>query len=206
MPRVTVYIDGFNLYFGLKSKCWKKYYWLDLVSLSKSLMKTDQRLITVNYFTSRLRLNGRNHADMERQNDYLDALNTLPDLEIHYGHYLQKPRRCNFCGTQWTDYEEKMTDVNIAAQLITDAFEDKFDTALLISADSDLVAPVKTVLTRFKGKKIIVAQPPGRNSVNLCKSATASFTISETKIRQNQLPMAVTTPNGFEIQKPPRWS
>lgn len=25
--RVIAYIDGFNLYFGLKSKGWKRYYW-----------------------------------------------------------------------------------------------------------------------------------------------------------------------------------
>ena len=28
--RVAVYIDGFNLYYGLKSKGWSRYYWLDL--------------------------------------------------------------------------------------------------------------------------------------------------------------------------------
>ena len=30
MSRVIVYIDGFNLYFALRSKGWRKYYWLDL--------------------------------------------------------------------------------------------------------------------------------------------------------------------------------
>ena len=35
--RVIVYIDGFNLYFGLRSKGWKKYYWLNLKEFSRSL-------------------------------------------------------------------------------------------------------------------------------------------------------------------------
>lgn len=33
-----------------------------------------------------------------------------------------------------------MTDVNIAVEMMRDAFQDRFDAALLISADSDLVA------------------------------------------------------------------
>ena len=28
--RLIAYIDGFNLYFGLKEKGWKRYYWLDM--------------------------------------------------------------------------------------------------------------------------------------------------------------------------------
>ena len=39
MNRVISYIDGFNLYFGLKDKGWKRYYWLDLAALSGALLK-----------------------------------------------------------------------------------------------------------------------------------------------------------------------
>ncbi|MGH9629467.1 MAG: NYN domain-containing protein [Bryobacteraceae bacterium] len=40
---------------------------------------------------------------------------------------------------------EKMTDVNIAVELLQDAFQGAFDTAILISADSDLIAPIAAV-------------------------------------------------------------
>ena len=205
MTRVIAYVDGFNLYFGLKAKGWKKHYWLDLNGLATSLLKPGQTLSGVHYFTSRIRANGRNVADIERQSDYLDALATLPLLTIHYGHYLQKSRRCHSCGAQWMDYEEKMTDVNIAMQLLADAFDDHFDTALVISADSDLTTPVRQVRARFPAKRVIVAQPPGRNSVQLAGAATAAFTISETKVRQNQLPAAVTMASGYVIQCPAHW-
>lgn len=205
MTRVVAYVDGFNLYFGLKAKGWKKHYWLDLNRLATSLLKPGQTLAGVHYFTSRIRDNGRNVADMQRQSDYLDALATLPSLTIHYGHYLQKCRRCHSCGAQWMDYEEKMTDVNIAMQLLADAFEDHFDTALVISADSDLTTPVRQVRARFPAKRVIVAQPPGRNSVQLAGVATAAFTISETKVRQSQLPAAVTTASGYVIYRPSTW-
>jgi hypothetical protein len=39
MSRVIVYIDGFNLYFALRSKGWRKYYWLDLARLAQKLIK-----------------------------------------------------------------------------------------------------------------------------------------------------------------------
>ena len=33
VERVIAYVDGFNLYFGLKSKGWQRYYWLDVPAL-----------------------------------------------------------------------------------------------------------------------------------------------------------------------------
>jgi hypothetical protein len=204
--RVISYIDGFNLYFGFKDKGWKRYYWLDLVALSGALLKPGQTLESTHYFTARLRMAGNNHADKQRQDDYLDALTTRHNLHIHYGHYLRKTRQCRSCGAQWPDYEEKMTDVNIAVQLLADAFDNHFDTALIISADSDLTTPVQFVRKRFPQKRIIVAQPPGRNSVQLAKAATAAFTLSQTKVRQSQLPDRVTTQAGIALQRPATWT
>src|SRR5690606_39095146 len=107
--------------------------------------------------------NGRNVADQKRQNTYLEAL-ALQGVQCQFGHYLQKSRVCRSCGTTWPDYEEKMTDVNIAIQLLTDAFDDAFDVALIISGDSDLTTPVRCVRDRFPAKRVIVAFPPGRHS------------------------------------------
>lgn len=205
MTRVVAYVDGFNLYFGLKAKDWKKHYWLDLNGLATSLLKPGQTLAGVHYFTSRIRANGRNVADMQRQSDYLDALATLPSLTIHYGHYLQKNRRCHSCGAQWMDYEEKMTDVNIAMQLLADAYDDRFDTALLISADSDLTTPVSVARAKFPGKNIIVALPPNRRSHQLTQAASGSFIINETAYRRSQLPAQVQRADGFVLQRPAHW-
>lgn len=73
MNRVMVYVDGFNLYFGLRSKGWKKHYWLDLRALALALLKPGQSLVGVHYFTSRIRANGCNVTDMQRQTTYLEA-------------------------------------------------------------------------------------------------------------------------------------
>ena len=205
MQRVIAYIDGFNLYFGLKDKNWKKYYWLDLPALAHSLLKPDQQLLATHYFTARIRLKGNNHEDMQRQTTYLEALATKNSLFLHYGHYLQKKRTCRNCGAQWTDYEEKMTDVNIATQILADAFDDRFDTALLISADSDLTTPVQQVRQRFPAKRIVVTLPPSRQSVELTRAANGFFHIGEDKLRQSQLPPQVQRADGFMLQRPAHW-
>lgn len=208
MTRVISYIDGFNLYFGLKNKGWKRYYWLDvsaLSALSSALLKPGQQLQATHFFTARIRASGNNHEDKQRQDDYLDALESRPNFHIHQGHFLKKTQVCRSCGARWPDYEEKMTDVNIAVQLLADAFDGEFDTALIISADSDLASPVRFVLERFPHKRIIVAQPPGRNSVELAISATAAFTISQTKVRQNQLPERITNSAGVVLERPVTW-
>lgn len=206
MTRVISYVDGFNLYFGLRHKGWRRYYWLDLVALSQELLKPDQTLHGVHYFTTRIRDNGHNNQDMRRQGTYLEALGTLPGITLHFGHYLEKPRQCRRCGNTWMDYEEKMTDVNIAVQLLADAFDDRFDTALLISADSDLTSPVQQVRARFPEKRIVVAQPPGRQSASLTKAANGYFTVGEAKLRQSQLPPTVTRADGFVLHRPAYWT
>ena len=41
-------------------------------------------------------------------------------MKIHYGHFLAKGRECRNCGLRWTVYEEKMTGVNMAVELLGD--------------------------------------------------------------------------------------
>lgn len=54
--RVIVYIDGFNVYFGLRESGMKAHYWLDHHSLALSLVKTlnNAELVATKYFTSRI--------------------------------------------------------------------------------------------------------------------------------------------------------
>ena len=60
MDRVIVYIDGFNLYFGLKSKGWRRYFWLNPQKLIENLLKPGQRLVFTKYFTARVNNNPGN--------------------------------------------------------------------------------------------------------------------------------------------------
>ena len=50
--RVTAYIDGFNLYFGLKAKGWRRFYWLNLLDLARNLLKPHQGLVQAKYWSA----------------------------------------------------------------------------------------------------------------------------------------------------------
>lgn len=70
-------------------------------------------------------------------------------------HYLDKTQRLNSCGATWKAFEKKITDVNIAAQMLVDANDDGFDTAFIISGDRDLTTPTQQVRERFPVKRLI---------------------------------------------------
>lgn len=213
--RVIAYIDGFNLYFGLKAARLQKHYWLNIHRLAGNLLKAHQSLAASKYFTARISGSRPDDpperaADLDasraRQVAYLDALGTIRGLNIYEGHFLRKDIRCRNCGSVWSKPEEKMTDVRIATELLRDAFTDAFDTALIVSGDSDLVPPLQAVKESFPTKRIVVAFPPKRNSAQLAKTAHGSFTIGKTKLARSQLPETVMLARGSTVRRPVRWS
>ena len=206
MRRVIFYIDGFNLYYGLKSMLWKRYYWLDIERLADELLLPDQILVAVRYFTSRVASSGPHDAGKRRRQDaYLAALATLPSVSIHCGYFAKKPRRCHICGSRWQSYEEKMTDVNMSVKILSDAHADRFDTAVIVSGDGDLTGPVQEVRTLYPDKRVTVAFPPKRKSNSLQDAATSSFTIGRDAFRDSQFPDAIVKPDGYLISRPARW-
>jgi len=200
--RVIVYIDGFNLYFGLKTKKWKSFYWLNIRKLSEKLITSDQELISTKYFTSRISLPP---DKSKRQSIFIEALETLNNVYIYYGHYFSNTKTCSKCGNIETVLSEKMTDVNIAVEMLTDAFQDKFDVAILISTDSDLSAPVKSILQLFPDKKIIVYFPPERFSYQLKELASTSHILGKNKFIGCEFPDEVTKKDGYILKRPERW-
>ena len=200
--RAITYIDGYNLYFGMRDRGWKRYYWLDVARLSQSLLRTDQTLVHTKYFTSRI---ADPEAQRKRQAAYLDALGTISDLSIMYGQYLKSMRECRECGYRYQVSSEKMTDVNIATELLSDAFTDQFDTAVVISADSDLVPPIAKVRKLFPQKRVIVAFPPNRQSVELRRAAHVTLFIESSHLSKSQLPDEITKPDGYVLRRPDKW-
>jgi len=202
MECVIAYVDGFNLYFGLKSRGWSRYYWLNIQLLAQNLLKPNQRLLLTKYFTARI---AGPPDKQRRQSTYIEALETLNDFQIFYGKYQLNPRHCSHCGFQDEVPNEKMTDVNIAVEILKDAYQDKFDVALLISADSDLVPPIKTVRELFPNKRVVIASPPGRYSIDLVNSASKSFVISRRSIAKSLLPEEIEKEDGYILRCPSSW-
>ncbi|MGD0519740.1 MAG: NYN domain-containing protein [Terracidiphilus sp.] len=201
--RVITYIDGFNLYFGLREQGWRKYMWLDLPALSRSLLRADQTLLLTKYFTSRV---SGNPGKEQRQSAWLDAIGTLPDLSIYWGKFQTDRKECKKCHNVTFVPQEKKTDVNIATELLCDAYSDAFDTAIIISGDADLVPPIAAIRRLFPQKKIVVAFPPCRYSTELVLTANASMRIFESYFRKSRLPENVTLASGTVVTRPPKWA
>ncbi len=186
--RVIVYIDGFNLYFGMLDAGFDYCKWLNLNLLVLNLLQHNQELIEIKYFTSRV----SNNPDKEkRQKAYIEALESV-GVNIYYGNYQSDKIVCRRCNNIWPTYNEKMTDVNIATQILIDAYQDKYDMAMLISGDSDLFPPMRAVHEIFKNKRVFVAFPPKRHNQSVALVAKGSFTIGRKKLVESQFEEIVT--------------
>lgn len=200
--RVVAYIDGYNLYYGLRQADLRTSRWLDLRALCGSILQPDQHLVQVRYFTTRVRNDPDSSA---RQSLYIDALTARSGITIDFGHFLSKEVVCRNCGNVHVKNEEKKTDVNIAVRMLDDAYDDRFDVATLISGDSDLAPPIQSVRSRFPTKRVVVAFPPRRNSAELRRTANSWFQVSEASVRSSRLPNPVVGPGGIQIRAPRGW-
>jgi hypothetical protein len=194
-------VDGFNLYHGMKHKYGRRFFWLNLQALAGSFLVSDQRLMGVHYFTALVRNDPDGGA---RQQTYLDALASLPLVDLHVGRFQEKTMSCSGCQRRWKSYEEKETDVAIAVQLVADAAQDLMDTAILVSGDSDLVPAIKTVRKVRPEVRIVAAFPPRRVSVDVKDHVDGHFVIPRTKLRDAQLADIITV-QGRPLKRPAHW-
>ena len=201
MKRLNVYIDRFNLYFGIVESGFNNCKWLDIQLLANNIKLPSQDLCETKYFTSRI----SNNVDKQKRQDiYIEALLTK-SISITYGQFRNQPMQCNSCSNVWYDSKEKMTDVNIATTMMIDAFTNKFDVAFLISGDSDLVPPIKAIRGLFPQKEIWVVFPPNRESNALKKIANGSFVLGRKKLEISQLPEEVMSNYGVVLKRPTSW-
>ena len=154
------------------------------------------------YFTSIVTTPVDQH---DRQGSFLDALGTLSDFQIFYGHFQTDRVVCRQCGHTYDDHHEKMTDVNIAVNLISDFFQNSADLAILVSGDGDLADLVRTALRLFPSKRIVVAFPPGRFSNDLRLATPLHTHIGRDLLAKSQLPEEIVRPDGYVLRRPAEW-
>jgi len=148
--RTFIYVDGFNLYNrALKDTPYK---WLDLRALCGHLLAPANQILAIKYYTARVS-GDRDPDQPRRQQVYFKALETLPEVSIHYGKFLPKkirrPLGTPIAGlpkfVEVHTVEEKGSDVNLAAHLVRDGFRNFFDVAVVLSKDTDLIEPMRIV-------------------------------------------------------------
>lgn len=221
---VWVYIDGFNLYNGALAKAGHK--WLDLSAFAQNLMPNDS-IGRIKFFTASIIPRPTDPSQHLRQQAYWRALRTKNDIEIIEGLFKPRPKWLplmadiealqelanqghDMTGTQVTKVcvykvEEKGTDVNLASHLVNDAHLGRYDTAIVISNDSDLVEAIRLVRNDAK-KKVGVFRPHGSKRLSEV-TAVASFyrSIENAILAASQFPDPVIASDGSLITKPTTW-
>ena len=208
--KTNVYVDGFNLYYG----CLKgtPYRWLDLAQLCRVLLPSN-RIHRIRYFTALVQPRPDNPRQPERQQTYLRALRTIPNLSIHYGHFLSHVVRLPLArppaqGPRTVEVvrsEEKGSDVNLATALLVDGFTHDFDVAVVVSNDSDLLAPIRVVREQLGYRVgVLNPHPRKRRSRALFQEATFWKQVSRRALQASQFPHTITDAHGT-ITKPQGW-
>ena len=121
------------------------------------------------------------------------------------GRFQEKIIECRKYNSSRVSYEEKETDVSIAVTIVEDAASDRYDTALIVSGDSDLCPAIISARRLRPNARFVTVFPPARRSDKLKKLANGYFTISEANLRSNLLPDVVTTDSGEQLYRPPTW-
>ena len=152
--RVRVYIDGFNLYYGLlRNRPDLK--WLNLHKVAQMLFPRD-KVEYVGYFTAAV---DADHATPSpthlRQKTYWEALRML-GVDIVQGRLERREKecrahQCTHAGTRtFSAPVEKMTDVNIALRMVLDAQQHAPDAVCVISGDTDLLPAMTWLRTNVR--------------------------------------------------------
>ena len=205
--RSIVYIDGFNLYYGSVKDT--PYKWLNLERLFTMLRKDDD-IQAIRYFTAMIV--GPRQAN---QQTYLNALATLPRVEVILGLFKPQTKKCHHTGCTlpqprlFTTYEEKRTDVNIGLHMLDDAYADLCDRLILVTGDSDLVPAIYMVKSRFPKKQVTV-YVPARDltrgaATEIRGAADKDKTLPNEMIERSQFPANIPDGHGGMIQKPADW-
>ena len=204
-----MYIDGFNLYYGaLKGKPYK---WLDLSKLCRHLLLPENDIIEIKYFTATVKARPSDPTQPTRQQTYLRALKTLSNVSVVFGHFLSHPVNMLLAnppatGSRYAQViktEEKGSDVNLATELLVDGFKNKYDVAVLITNDSDLLSPIKVVKNELK-KRVGIFNPQQKPSNVLRQEAIFFRGIRQSVLSRSQFPETLTDEIGA-FHKPNSW-
>lgn len=219
MSRTIVYVDALNLYYrALRFTAFK---WLNLQALAAASLPATCKLIAINYYYAPV--SGRTDPDApRRQNVYLRALKTLPPVSMYQGNFLANEvwaglvKPVEFRPRHWLALiyprpvvvrvrktEEKGSDVNLGAHLVRDAFQDKFDTAAILTNDTDLVEPVRIVVEECK-LPVILLTPVNQPATSLVRYATEVRHIRP-YLGPSQFPDLLVDARGRQIHKPKSW-
>lgn len=215
------YVDGFNLYHRALQNT--AYRWSNPKLLMENILGHSGCINTLKFYTARVSSKIDSEAPRKQQ-IYLNALNTIPDIEITFGNFQvqDKWRRISentakvfkpeACLVRVVNPEEKGSDVNLGAHLLRDGFKGFYDQAVVCTNDTDLCEPIRIVVEELRLPVFLISpnNQSGRN-VSTANKLVASVGGNQRvfHMRNSHIKNAMMThniPSRKPIQMPQSWA
>jgi UDP-N-acetylmuramoyl-tripeptide--D-alanyl-D-alanine ligase len=230
-PRTNIYVDGFNFFYGAAKDT--PFKWVDIAKLCAAVLPGID-IGRIRYFTALVNPTPGDPSKRTRQEMYIRALETLPNLTVHKGHYLQSavfmpllnpPPPPASRQVEVLKMEEKGSDVNIATYMLVDAFRRDCDQLVVITNDSDLAETVR-IINKELGIPVGIFNPhttdtAARKTARTGKAAKAFPSIALRKVAKfvrdirsdgptchmavSQFPDTIAGAHGQVVRKPAGW-
>src|SRR3989344_7315687 len=140
--RVSIYIDGGNFYRRLKESGVARGIRFNYSALVEFLLRGRQP-VSKRYYVGIVRNHDQSELSQQKVEGQQKFLSKLEKegFEIKRGRIVYDHK-----------IREKGIDVKIAVDVVTDAVDDHYDTAVIVSSDTDLIPAIEYV--KSKGKKV----------------------------------------------------
>ncbi len=205
--------------------------WVDVAKLCLEVLP-GLSVNRIRYFTALIKSTPVDPHMTSRQQFFIRALETIPNLSVHYGHFLESTTRMRVANppiggpatVQVVKMEEKGSDVNIATYMLVDAFRGDCDQLIVVTNDSDLAEPVRIINKELNIPVGIFnphsqstadcqhrinerpgSAPRAKQSITLRKVAKFSRDIREEHLAAAQFPDVLTDAQGKTVKKPAGW-
>ncbi|HEY1890498.1 MAG TPA: NYN domain-containing protein [Steroidobacteraceae bacterium] len=181
------------------------YRWIDLKALAlNAITKPDKQheIVAIKYFTARVSDTDDDPTKATRQDIYIRALQkTTPELTVYYGEFRRQQKQMPRAYPNgevgpmvWVwDTEEKGSDVNLAVELVNDAWCNVYDMAIVVSNDSDLERALTIVKRKQRTVGVFVRGDAEVNSLRRVSSFMVK--LKEDDLRKALLPRQIPGSN-----------
>jgi len=217
--KTSFYVDGLNFYYGVFRRrnpaAVPADKWLDWRSLASILVNEGDIVHKIHYFTASIERRDDDPEQGLRQETYFRALRRVQGVELHYGLFRRRPvwgelvhPRPESLGLEARRvvkverYEEKGSDVNLATQLVEDSFTGGINHAIVVSNDTDLIAPIVAARKRIR---VSVISPQLRLDPKLDAAANAGWVLDTSALRRCRLPIPARDDAGEWVVPPDAW-
>src|SRR5579883_1091116 len=118
MARVSMYVDGFNLYHAISDLGRPYLKWIGLKALANTYLEKADTLIGVTYFTA---LQTKDPGKYQRHIAYIDALEAT-GVEVIRSKFVKGKKYCAAYDRNCKFDFEKQTDVAISVRVLADVY------------------------------------------------------------------------------------